>query len=389
MIERIALHSIRSWEDGAIPLGAGPQLLWGANGAGKTTAIEACIVAATGRSHRAGALRELLSDGQPSGGLAVTVADTDAPADDPLAHSTLTVELSRDGRTRHLVDGTARRSASLASRLRVAAFVPEETALISGSPTLRRGALDRIATQWRAGYRDAATRYDRALRQRNRLLKDALSDDSSQGNRASRTVDDVLRPWTELLIESGAEIIEGRLALLDALAEPLSSAHSEVAPEETLLTISYRSREEHKQGASRAEIAARLTRSFDETAESERYQGHTLIGPHRDDIAFLGGGRDLAPVASRGQQRSVLLALLFAEISLLTDEKGRPPILLLDDAFSELDPDRRDHLVRRIEAIPQAIITTTTLADLPSSLTANAATTEIFRGEHGSAARRG
>ena len=109
-----------------------------------------------------------------------------------------------------------------------------------------------------------------------------------------------------------------------------------------------------------------------------------MIGPHRDDIAFLGGGRDLAPIASRGQQRSVLLALLFAEIELLVDEKGRPPVLLLDDAFSELDPERRDHLVERIASIPQAIITTTTLSDLPPSLVAQALTAEIERGESGS-----
>lgn len=384
MIERIALHSVRSWDDGAISLTAGPQLLWGANGAGKTTAVEACIVAATGRSHRAGALRELLSDGKTVGAVAVTVADTDAPAGDPLSRSTLTVELSRDGRTRHLVDGTARRSAALSSRLRVAAFVPEETALISGPPALRRSALDRIATQWRSGYRDAMARYERALRQRNRLLKEALGEEA-----APRTIDGELRPWTELLVDSGAEIVEGRLALLEALADPLSSAHSEVAPEEERLTVAYRSRETYEAGAGRESIAAVLLRAFAETAESERYQGHTLVGPHRDDLAFLGGGRDLAAVASRGQQRSILLALLFAEIDLLVDEKGRPPVLLLDDAFSELDPARRDHLVRRISAIPQAIITATTLADLPASLTTHATPMEIVRGEHGSEVRHG
>lgn len=379
MIERISLHNIRSWGEGTLTLAAGPQLLWGANGAGKTTAVEACIVAATGRSHRAGALRELLSDGAAAGALGVTVADTNANADDPLARSALSVEISRDGRARHLVDGTPRRSGALAARLRVAAFVPEETALISGAPALRRGALDRIATQWRAGYRDAITRYERALRQRNHLLKEA------QGEvRDTQGLDAELRPWTDLLVETGTEIVISRLALLDALATPLSVAHREVAPEEAALTIAYRSREAHEHDATAEKVAARLTRAFIETAEAERYQGHTLVGPHRDDIAFLGGGRDLAPIASRGQQRSVLLALLFAEIELLVDEKGRPPVLLLDDAFSELDPERRDHLVRRIGAIPQAIITTTALADLPVALVERATAIEIQRGAAGS-----
>ena len=95
----------------------------------------------------------------------------------------------------------------------------------------------------------------------------------------------------------------------------------------------------------------------------------------------------MADVASRGQQRSVLLALLFAEIEMLVDDKGRPPVLLLDDAFSELDPKRRDHLVRRIADTPQTIITTTTLADLPPALTTGATVTEIVRGPNGSEAR--
>jgi DNA replication and repair protein RecF len=124
--------------------------------------------------------------------------------------------------------------------------------------------------------------------------------------------------------------------------------------------------------------------SFDQTAETEGYQGYTLVGPHRDDIAFHVGGSDIAPTASRVQQRSLLLALLFAEIKLLTDEHGHPPVLLLDDAFSELDPQRREHLVARIAALPQSIITATALEDLAPGLVARATSREIQRGPHGS-----
>ena len=110
----------------------------------------------------------------------------------------------------------------------------------------------------------------------------------------------------------------------------------------------------------------------------------SLVGPHRDDIAFHVGGSDIAPTASRGQQRSLLLALLFAEIVLLTDEHGHPPVLLLDDAFSELDPQRREHLVARIAALPQSIITATALEDLAPGLVSRAAAHEIRRGPNGS-----
>ncbi len=98
------------------------------------------------------------------------------------------------------------------------------------------------------------------------------------------------------------------------------------------------------------------------------WNGVTLVGPHRDDLAFELDGRDLSSFASRGQQRTAILAMKLAELDLLRRVDGRPPLLLLDDVFSELDPTRRAHLVRRISELPQAFITTTTLADLDAAL---------------------
>lgn len=381
MIESVRLHHVRSWTDGIISFTPGPHILWGENGAGKTTALEACIIAATGRSHRAGALREVIAGDEEQAAITVTVRDDGAEASDPLAHSTLTVEISRAGRAKHLLNGTPRTSAALGQRLRVAAFVPEETGLVVGAPAIRRGLLDRVASQWQRGYEATLTRYERALRQRNRLLKDALEVDGA----ARRAIASEMRPWTEMLITTGSEVVAGRLALLAALAPLLSAAHAEVAPSEADLETHYLSREEYRPDESATECASRLAQSFDQTAEAEGYQGYTLVGPHRDDIAFHVGGSDIAPTASRGQQRSLLLALLFAEITLLTDEEGRPPVLLLDDAFSELDPQRREHLVARIAALPQSLITTTTLDDLAPGLVARSTSREIRRGPHGSA----
>jgi len=383
MIERVRLQQVRSWTSGDITFSDGPHILWGANGAGKTTIVEALLVTATGRSHRASPLRELVQEGAENGLIGVGVRNSDERADDPLAHSVLTVEIGRTERTKYSLNGTPRRSEALGERLKVATFVPEETGLVVGAPAIRRTALDRIAIQWRPGYRAALTRYERSLKQRNRLLKDALESDGA----ARRAAAAEMAPWTTLLIESGAELVTARLALLDALAHPLSAAHREVAPEEEPLSVHYLSREQHQAGESTTDAAARLRQSFDETAESEGYQGHTLVGPHRDDLAFHAGRRNLATIASRGQQRSLLLALLFAEIELLTDSAGHPPLLLLDDAFSELDPQRRDHLVERLVALPQAIITTTALSDLVPRLVKSSTCREVARGVHGSEVR--
>lgn len=380
MIDQVRLYQVRSWLDGNISLDSGTHIFWGENGAGKTTILEACIVAATGRSHRASALREVIATDEERAAITVGVHDDGADRADPLARSELRVEISQQGRARHLVNGTPRTRATMSQRLRVAAFVPEETGLVVGAPALRRNLLDRVASQWQRGYESSLTRYERALRQRNRLLKDALEVDGA----ARRAIAGEMRPWTEMLVTTGSEVVAGRLALLTALAPLLASAHREVAPSEAQLETRYLAREEYGPDESASECAARLAQSFDQTAEAEGYQGYTLVGPHRDDIAFFVGGSDIAPTASRGQQRSLLLALLFAEISLLTDERGYPPVLLLDDAFSELDPHRREHLVARIAELPQSILTATSLNDLAPGLVSRATPREIRRGSNGS-----
>src|SRR5204863_7273239 len=132
-----------------------------------------------------------------------------------------------------------------------------------------------------------------------------------------------------------------------------------------------------------------LARRLGETAEKEIWNGSTPVGPHRDDLIFELGGRDLAGFASRGPQRTAILALKLAELDLLTELDGRPPLLLLDDVFSELDPERRSPLVRRIAALPQAVVATTTLDDLDPELRAVATAWEVRVGPEGAGLVRG
>ncbi|MGZ6315170.1 MAG: DNA replication/repair protein RecF, partial [Candidatus Limnocylindrales bacterium] len=115
----------------------------------------------------------------------------------------------------------------------------------------------------------------------------------------------------------------------------------------------------------------------------EVWNGSTLVGPHRDDLIFDMAGRDLAAFASRGQQRTAILAFKLAELDLLTVLDNRPPLLLLDDVFSELDPARRGHLVRRIAALPQALITTTDPADIDPELRRRARSWRVVPEESG------
>jgi DNA replication and repair protein RecF len=332
--------------------------------------VEAIVLLAWGRSHRTSTDAELIRWGADLARVEGAVSDSDGPSAGGGA-TTIEVALVREGagaqRKRIRVNGLARRAAGLVGLLRTVIFAPEEMLLIAGSPGLRRVALDQLAAQHSPAYlRDLAT-YGRALQQRNSLLRAIREEQAGR---------DQLRFWDGTLLDAGGAIVAERLALIDALAVPLARAHAEIAPDEAAATLGlrYESNAPHLPGESPRDA---LARRLAETAEKEIWNGSTLVGPHRDDIVFTQGGRDLATFASRGQQRTAILAFKLAELDLLTELDGRPPLLLLDDVFSELDPDRRAHLVRRIAVLPQAFVTTTTLDDLDPELRAHATSWEV------------
>lgn len=272
------------------------------------------------------------------------------------------------GRKRIRVNGVPRRAGSLGSALRVVVFAPEEMLLIAGAPGLRRAALDRIAASRFPAYAHALASYTRALQQRNGLLR-AIREETADRSQ--------LRYWDRPFLDAGGEVVELRLQTLAELGAPLAAAHAEIAPDEarsTMLTLRYETNAPARAGETPREA---LERRLAETADKEAWNGTTLVGPHRDDLAFIMDERDLAAFASRGQQRTAILAFKLAELDLLASLDGRPPLLLLDDVFSELDPERRSHLVRRIADLPQAFVTTTTLDDLDPGLLAIADTWRV------------
>jgi DNA replication and repair protein RecF len=277
-------------------------------------------------------------------------------------------------RKRVRVNGVARRAAALPERLRVVLFAPEDMLLVVGSPSLRRALVDQLAASLFPAYAADLATYGRALQQRNGLLR-AIRDET-----ATR---DELRYWDRPFLDAGGAVVETRRELLRRLAEPLAAAHAEIAPEEAgggRLGLAYVT---NAPGGPDESPRDALARRLAETAEKELWNGTTLVGPHRDDVAFVMAGRDLSAFASRGQQRTAILALKLAELDLVSEGDGRPPLLLLDDVFSELDPARRAHLVRRIAELPQAFVTTTTLDDLDPALRAIATTWEVRTGAAG------
>jgi DNA replication and repair protein RecF len=371
MLYRIQLTDLRAYGVLDARFGAGPQLVWGPNAAGKTSLLEAMVLLARGSSHRTTTDSELIRWG-------ADVSRIEGHAGEDAVEVALvrpgSIAAAGGARKRIRVNGVARRPAALAEKLRVVLFAPEDMLLVVGSPSLRRAVIDQLASSLFPSYAAELATYGRALQQRNGLLR-AIRDET-----ASR---EELRYWDRPFLDAGGAVVEARHELLRRLATPLGAAHAEIAPEEAAagaLGLEYVTNA--PAGPDETPHQA-LARRLGETAEKELWNGSTLVGPHRDDVAFTMAGRDLSAFASRGQQRTAILALKLAELDLVTASDGRPPLLLLDDVFSELDPARRAHLVRRISELPQAFVTTTTLEDLDPALRSIATPWEVRSSDAG------
>jgi len=377
VLDTLSLLDLRGYASLDARFGPGPHIVWGPNASGKTTLLEAMVLLAWGRSHRTATDGELVRWGADlariEGGLGADAIEV-AVVRSSVGGGGTGSSGGSGGRKRIRVNGVGRRAAGLVGLLRIVLFAPEEMLLIAGSPSLRRAVVDQLASAGSPAYVDALTTYGRTLQQRNSLLRAIREEGAARAE---------LRFWDTAFLDAGSAIVAERRRLLGVLADPLAAAHAEIAPEEAAagrLTIRYETNAPPLPGeTARDALARRLV----ETAEKEVWNGTTLIGPHRDDLVFELGGRDLASFASRGQQRTAILALKLAELDHVTALDGRPPLLLLDDVFSELDPARRSHLVRRIAALPQAFVTTTTRDDLDPELLSIATPWEVRLGERG------
>jgi DNA replication and repair protein RecF len=358
-VSGLELVDLRSYGHLEVRFEGGPQILWGANAAGKTNLLEAIVVLSRGRSQRTTKDLELIAWERPFARVvgAVDLGDRTAALEVVIQR-----EATAGARKRVRVDGVPRRPSALGGVLRVVVFAPEDMLFVSGSPSLRRAEIDTLAAQLWPAYASTLATYGRAVQQRNGLLR-AIAEGS-----AGR---DELAFWDRILVAEGGEIVRLRLALLDRLAGPLSAAHHEIAPAEGRLELRYVTNSPHDPARDETPADA-LERRLGEVIEKEIWNGATLIGPHRDDVVFELDGRPLETFASRGQQRTAILALKLAELELLREVDGRAPLLLLDDVFSELDEDRRAHLVRRVTELPQAFVTTASIEEIDPSLLAAA-----------------
>lgn len=313
----------------------------GDNGQGKTNLLEAIFVVAALRSFRTSKLSDLVAFGRPEAKLGARVLK------DELVR-VYEVDLAPGSRKVRLDGKAARPLARYFGAFNVVVFTPEDLALPRGAPGDRRKFLDRGVFNLAPAYLATATDYDKVLRTRNSVLRQA-----GQGTLGGRQVEELLSVYDAQLARYAVEIIASRTRFLETLAPELAAAFSSITRSGLAARATYASK---LVGETAAGIEAQLRagRARDLASQS------TQIGPHRDDVLLELEGREAGSFASQGQLRAIMLAWKTAELTVLGRVHGDPPILLLDDVSSELDPSRNAFLFEHLAGLAgQCFITTT------------------------------
>jgi DNA replication and repair protein RecF len=343
-LDWLELEGFRSYRHLEFRPGAGVNLLMGENGSGKTNLLEAINYLSALRSFRRAPEDALLADGEETAVIRGGVTG-------PVSEHQIEVLLRRRERRRVQVDGKRpRRNADILDTLRCVTFLPDDLHLVKSSAGARRSFLDELAGQLRPAATANQGEYDRALRQRNALLR-------QDGHQADL---DALAGFEAQLASSGARVFLDRRETIDSLGKYLREAYARLGSEN--LSWSY----ESKWALSRddeAELVQALAANLESDRRRDMDRRMTTVGPHRDEPSLLLDSFDSRTHASQGEQRSIVLALRLATFDLLADRFDDPPVLILDDVFSELDPTRAEAVAERLPGA-QAFLTTARLEEV-------------------------
>lgn len=382
-VTNLLLEDFRSYAAAEVGLGPSATVFVGPNGAGKTNLLEALHLLARGDSPRARDDSEMVRWGAAMARIAASVDQGDERRKVEMQLFAPVPEERRRPR-RYLLGGAPKRADEVLGEMVVVAFFPEDVDLLCEAPSARRRYLDAMIAQVERRHRGAVREYQRVVEQRNALLR-ALRDQAPEQDRMAPQPGppaggrDELEFWDRELCRLAAAV---SLRRMQAVRELRPGFHEAVEAQsgEHMVDIAYASPAE---GDTEPERVASYTRLLEEKREKERWQASTLVGPHREDLAVTSGGRELPSFASRGEQRSVVLALKLAESGWLRDRTGSVPIFLLDDVLSELDPDRRERFVSALPQDSQALVTSALPAGLPPALAARATVVPVTRGQVG------
>ncbi len=331
VVKKLSVQNIRSHDKFNIDLSPTVTIITGNNGSGKTSLIEALYIALQGASFK-GSDNDILRHDLPWWRIKVEFNDE--------TNRIITYDPKlTSGRKKFIVDDKNFYRLSSRYKYPVVLFEPDDLRLLHGSPTRRRQFIDRFIGQLDPLYFNSLRKYERALRQRNNLLKKQFIQK------------DELFAWDITLSEHGAYIIEKRIAFIEQLNSHLNDAYNLIAKSQDNISI-------HYSNTYIGDIKQKLLNDLHIHQNRDQIVGFTSTGPHRHDVIFRFNDSPALATASRGEVRSIVLALKFLEVDIIKKITDQDPIILLDDVFSELDEERQTRL---LVGKNQTIITSTHL----------------------------
>ena len=338
----MTVKNFRNLEEQSICFAQGLNILEGENAQGKTNILESICLLGWGKSPRADKEKEIINWDRDSSTIKVEYDSFEGS-------KSIEMKLSKKEKKRISINNLPLiKTGEILGNLNVVYFSPDEIRIIKEGPNERRRFLDIDLCQLDKNYYYAAIKYNKALAQRNTLLK-TYSD--------AKTLRDVLGVFDKQMVKTGAMLIEKRQAFLSRLNPLAEEFHKKITDGKEVFALQYQTT---VGGETREEIAEEFLKLLEKDLEKQQKLGYTLCGPHRDDVRFECMGIDIRTFGSQGQQRTAALSLKFAEVKLFEQLTKDFPVLLLDDVLSELDINRQKKLLSFSREM-QTIITATHL----------------------------
>ena len=359
----LSLTDFRSYRTADLELGPGVTTFVGPNGQGKTNLVEAVGYLATLGSHRVAADAPLVRRGA-----AQAVVRARVHRGDRSTLVELEINPGRANRAR-INSSPVTRPREILGLVRTVQFAPEDLALVKGDPTDRRRFLDELLVARAPRFAGVRADYDRVLKQRNALLKSSIA--ARRGGSQSDVLS-TLEVWDAQLATLGAELLAGRIHLVDLLNPLLGSAYEQVSGGAGDVSAAYASSlgDDVPLTTDRAALTEAMLAAMARRRREELDRGLTLVGPHRDELVLSLGDGPAKGYASHGESWSMALGLRLASYELLrTDgQLGGEPVLVLDDVFAELDSQRRRRLAALVGPAEQVLVTAAVPSDVPAEL---------------------
>lgn len=333
VVKKLSVQNIRSHDKYSINFDPKITVITGNNGSGKTSLIEALYIGLQGCSFK-GSDVDILKTGSDWWRIDINFNTQDKRS----------VSYDKNlilKKKKIVIDDKISYRLNIKDRIPVVLFEPDDLRLLHGSPTRRRDFIDRFISQLDPVYLNSLHKYDRALKQRNKLLKTQFFQQ------------DELFAWDISLSEYGSYIIEKRIAFIEQINSKLNNTYNLIAKSKDSISV-------HYSQTYIGDIKQKLINDLHAHQERDKYLGFTSVGPHRHDVIFKFNNLPAMEIASRGEVRSIVLALKFLEVDIIEQITDTKPIILLDDVFSELDDERQKRLFTLNN---QVIITSTKLPE--------------------------